>query len=452
MGIFIAGYGNIYPSTDVGRVVTMIYALIGIPLCLIVLADLGKVFTRIIKWFWAFVRRFYYTRKFSRAAARRAIEEKARAAAAAAARLDRIEEKTKIKQAPPDRTVKSEAAKPLVEEVPVFVVDDEFNLPVTVAIVLTFLYILLGALIYCQWEEWSYLEAFYFVFISVSTIGFGDVLPEHPKYFLLSSVYVLIGLSLVAMVINVIMEAMTMKLDRAQKNLAEIARTVGIGIEEEEDTTNQNGAAITVTPTSIASNTAVVTPATPITPSPRGNVFASPITPTSAGDVFATPMTTPAPQDPRPPGFFSRGPDLSPSRRGRSPYRQDDPRRDEYNRRDAPDFRPQEFRGRDEFRPDYRGGPQTPSRPDPRADPRMDPRMDPRTNPRMDPRVDPRMDPRADPRVGDPRMDPRADPRLGDPRMDPRADPRLGDPRMADPRGLPHSPQSYGPQQNLAPH
>ena len=56
-----AGYGNVSPVTTVGRVITIIYALFGIPLCLCVLASVGRLLTRAIKFVWAFVRRFYYT-------------------------------------------------------------------------------------------------------------------------------------------------------------------------------------------------------------------------------------------------------------------------------------------------------------------------------------------------------------------------------------------------------
>lgn len=59
--IFHTGYGHIYPATNTGRAITIVYAIIGIPMFLILLADFGKLFTRGIKFLWAYVRRLYYT-------------------------------------------------------------------------------------------------------------------------------------------------------------------------------------------------------------------------------------------------------------------------------------------------------------------------------------------------------------------------------------------------------
>lgn len=56
-----SGYGHIAPSTNTGRLITIVYAIFGIPIFLILLADFGKMFTRGIKFLWAFVRRLYYT-------------------------------------------------------------------------------------------------------------------------------------------------------------------------------------------------------------------------------------------------------------------------------------------------------------------------------------------------------------------------------------------------------
>lgn len=57
-------------------------------------------------------------------------------------------------------------------------VDDEFNLPISVAIVVLLIYIFVGATMYYIWENWGFFESFYFVFISMSTIGFGDFVPQ----------------------------------------------------------------------------------------------------------------------------------------------------------------------------------------------------------------------------------------------------------------------------------
>lgn len=52
-------------------------------------------------------------------------------------------------------------------------IDDEFNVPISVAILMLLGYMIFGAVIYqlMMRGEWSFFEALYFVFISISTIG-----------------------------------------------------------------------------------------------------------------------------------------------------------------------------------------------------------------------------------------------------------------------------------------
>ena len=56
-----------------------------------------------------------------------------------------------------------------------YTVDDEFNLPVSVAFSILLLYMLAGAVIISHIEDWSVFESFYFVYISILTIGLGDL-------------------------------------------------------------------------------------------------------------------------------------------------------------------------------------------------------------------------------------------------------------------------------------
>ncbi len=59
-----------------------------------------------------------------------------------------------------------------------FSVDDQFDISALVAIFLLFLYVLWGSILFFLSEDWSPLEAFYFVYITLTTIGFGDYVPQ----------------------------------------------------------------------------------------------------------------------------------------------------------------------------------------------------------------------------------------------------------------------------------
>ena len=153
------GYGAFSPVTDAGRIFTIIYALIGIPLCLVVLDDLGKLFTKSIKKIWSLAFRTYS-------------------------------------------------------------VDESFNFITPVALAITVAFILAGADMYRQWEDWDYVEAVYFIFITLSTVGFGDVLPDCPGLFLLSYMYVLLGLALAGLTINILMESVALGIDSLETRLS----------------------------------------------------------------------------------------------------------------------------------------------------------------------------------------------------------------------------------------
>lgn len=131
----------------------------------------------------------------------------------------------------------SEKHEPLENDEPqtpalsVFEIDDEFNLPISVAIFILIGYIFVGASVYVFWEEWGFFESFYFVFISMSTIGFGDYVPNHPMYMMLSIVYLVFGLALTSMCINVVQAKLS---DSFRQASAKIGATIGLKVSEED--------------------------------------------------------------------------------------------------------------------------------------------------------------------------------------------------------------------------
>ena len=219
------------PVTTAGRAITIIYAVIGIPLCLVVLASVGKVLTRAIKYVWMFVRRFYYTGSCRRV--RRMIPvsrlrmtplQLVRRLRRSTRRLHReIRRRSVIK--PAEEQEEEDSGQQSEEESSVpYEVDDTFNLPPSVALIVGVTYTLLGALMYMSKENFTYFEAFYFTCISLCTIGFGDVVPSNSEFFVSSCVYLIIGLALLAMIINVFMVAMRVTITKATNRVMEVGQ------------------------------------------------------------------------------------------------------------------------------------------------------------------------------------------------------------------------------------
>ncbi|CAH8486814.1 unnamed protein product [Schistosoma turkestanicum] len=102
------------------------------------------------------------------------------------------------------------------------------TVPISLTILMMTVYILLGAAVFCLWESTDYLKWSYFCFVTLSTIGFGDIVPgtkidsQNPKEKMIAlAVYVALGLSLFAMCFNLMEEEVTAKLKR-------IGRRIGV--------------------------------------------------------------------------------------------------------------------------------------------------------------------------------------------------------------------------------
>lgn len=159
------GYGNITPVTLSGRIFCLLYALIGIPLCLTVIADVGIL---------------------------------------VAGSLPDIASKMEHFSA---------AIKSLVSALG--------------ALLLLLVFLSVGALLFMHLEDdWNFFDSFYFCFITMTTIGFGDLVPKKPQYMLLCTLYILIGLGLTSTIIEIVRMEYAKSWERLQA-LAETLRRLG---------------------------------------------------------------------------------------------------------------------------------------------------------------------------------------------------------------------------------
>ncbi|CDW52694.1 Ion trans 2 and Sec10 domain containing protein [Trichuris trichiura] len=168
-----SGYGDVVPSTALGKLFTMAYSLLGIPLLLYILDEWGTLLMKLmfrVKYIW-------------------------NAKTMGASTHHRVH-----------------------------TVDD---VPLSLALLLQFLWLCLSAALFQSWEkDVDYFSSFYFFFISFTTIGFGkgskfmracyavaaamtplvagDVVPKHPLYMPLCSILVLFGLAQLSMCINLL--------------------------------------------------------------------------------------------------------------------------------------------------------------------------------------------------------------------------------------------------------
>jgi len=87
------------------------------------------------------------------------------------------------------------------------------GIPLTVTLLIVLGYIVLGAIMFGVWESWEFMEAAYYCFVTISTIGFGDLVPGAASnsfskadalILTVDGIYIILGLAIVAMAFNLI--------------------------------------------------------------------------------------------------------------------------------------------------------------------------------------------------------------------------------------------------------
>ncbi|KAH8320026.1 hypothetical protein KR074_011430 [Drosophila pseudoananassae] len=251
------GYGNITPQSEWGKLVTILYAIIGMPLFLLYLSNIGDVLAKSFKWIYSkvclcricpgvakrrIIRERRKMRQLARAVSRSHINLSSRiikllyklqlqlhdmeTARGSSSYSSSNSTSTSNSSSSGDYSRSSKHSSSLVD-VPFSGSDsdiereirgstDEITVPVTVCIFVMVGYILWGALLFGRWEDWNYLDGSYFCLISLSSIGFGDLVPgdrvitaDRDKVevsFILCAVYLLLGMAVIAMCFNLMQE------------------------------------------------------------------------------------------------------------------------------------------------------------------------------------------------------------------------------------------------------
>uniref|UniRef100_A0AC35U2L0 Potassium channel subfamily K member 18 n=1 Tax=Rhabditophanes sp. KR3021 TaxID=114890 RepID=A0AC35U2L0_9BILA len=187
------GYGDMSCKTSKGQLFTVIYALFGIPLVITIINSLGNGLFYCVKYLWKNYL-FKMIVKVKKLLSKDAIdarlltdvdyengEESKRKKSSLDKMLDRI-------SLPSGNSSK---------------IEDDEELPIFLAVFILIAWIFLSAFIFTFFENWSIFESSYFFFISLTTIGLGDYVPNH-KVACINFFLIILGLSVVSLSFSII--------------------------------------------------------------------------------------------------------------------------------------------------------------------------------------------------------------------------------------------------------
>ncbi|KAK6051593.1 Ion channel [Cooperia oncophora] len=219
------GYGNTAAKTYIGKTLTMLYAIIGIPLMLLFLTNIGDVMAKIFRFLYAQSIRLKF---------RLILWHKKRKAAKIRRANSLVSRLTRAHRVKNDSSIDSFAVGgPDVEDLLTARVEmeqlevretaqaqlEKISVPLSLVVLTMFAYLIAGTILFKLWEGWTFLESFYFCYISLTTIGFGDRFPgasvgnnkDAQEKLVITSVYLLFGMALLAMCFNLAQEEVQVK-------------------------------------------------------------------------------------------------------------------------------------------------------------------------------------------------------------------------------------------------
>ncbi|CAJ0932655.1 unnamed protein product, partial [Mesorhabditis belari] len=235
------GYGHVAPVTFWGRVFCIVYGVIGVPLTLLTIADMGMFISMILKKITQFVRsipRFF--RAFSRVLGKLFKRKRKRGSTITSTpRVVNLEaerlkderlidvkeidfEEDKEEMDNEDEREEEEGEEEEGEEKGEGKRTDESILLCTIFM----LYLGFGAWVLSRYEpDMDLFKAFYFNFVTLTTIGLGDFVPKSYEYLFITLCYIGIGLALTTMAVEIAADALK-KLHHFGRKVENVAQTM----------------------------------------------------------------------------------------------------------------------------------------------------------------------------------------------------------------------------------
>lgn len=204
------GYGHITPVTWEGQIVCICYATIGIPLFLMCIAKISGVLGDMFRFVYARICCRLCMKKKNPPANQPIDETKNTDGKVNQTGINHISDWDTKKNGA--KVVDDDELEEDKEN------EDKVTVPLTITMIIITMYILFGALIFHLFEDWGGVEAGYFCYITLATIGFGDFVPgqnSKDKYagpkLIAGAIYVLFGMAILAMCFDLMQEEIIAK-------------------------------------------------------------------------------------------------------------------------------------------------------------------------------------------------------------------------------------------------
>uniref|UniRef100_A0A0N5AVZ2 Ion channel n=1 Tax=Syphacia muris TaxID=451379 RepID=A0A0N5AVZ2_9BILA len=216
------GYGNTAAKTYFGKTLTILFAIIGIPLMLLFLTNIGDIMAKIFRFLYAKSIQLKYRlilwhkrrkaariRRANSIVARLARNVKGDNSLESFGIIPDVEDLLTARAALDQMEVKENIEAEL----------QHVSVPLSSVFLTMLAYLITGSILFCLWEGWTFLDSFYFCYISLTTIGFGDKFPgasvgndeDAQEKLVITSVYLLFGMALLAMCFNLAQEEVVNK-------------------------------------------------------------------------------------------------------------------------------------------------------------------------------------------------------------------------------------------------